>query len=202
MTSTWLLTSTTYGSWLPGDERGFVSRVKDGDGPRVLHNVPETPVDKDLAGLRQSARELMRCPPILLSREQALVVLDQFRETAAYRYWHLLAGAVMGNHFHLVVAASDDVHSTVMLRDFKSYASRALKRKWAKPASGTWWTESGSRRLLPDDPAVESAIEYVRRQQSPLAMWIASDNALSGGVSPPSAHKTRGADAPRSEQFF
>src|SRR5579859_1937293 len=176
MIRTWLLTSTTYATWLPGDERGFVSTVKEGPGPRVRHNVPETPVDKDIAGLRASARELLKCPPILLSQEQAIVVLDQFRETATFRRWLLLAAAVMANHFHLVVAANEDVHSTVLLRDFKSYASRALNRKWPKPASGTWWTESGSRRPLPDERAVDAAIEYVRRQQFPLAAWIAPDN--------------------------
>jgi REP element-mobilizing transposase RayT len=185
MICTWLLTSTTYGTWLPGDERGFVSRVKDGPGPRVLHNVPETPVDQDIAGLRQSAREMLKCSPILMSQEQAIVVLNQFRETAAYRNWQLQAGAVMANHFHLVVAAGADIHSTTLLRDFKSYASRALNRKWPKPASGTWWTESGSRRSLPDERAVVAAIEYVRHQQTPLAMWIASDNDLSGGRQPP-----------------
>ena len=185
MIRTWLLTSTTYGTWLPGDERGFIGTVKDGPGPRVRHNVPETPVDKDFRGLRQSARELLKCPPILLNQEQALVVLDQFRETAAFRRWLLLAGAVMANHFHLVVAADEDVHSTILLRDFKSYASRALNRKWSKPASGTWWTESGSRRTLPDERAVEAAIEYVRCQQYSLALWIASANDLSGGRQPP-----------------
>jgi hypothetical protein len=29
----WLLTSTTYDTWLPGDERGSVTRVKDGAEP-------------------------------------------------------------------------------------------------------------------------------------------------------------------------
>ncbi len=193
----WLLTSTTYGSWLPGDERGFVGTVKDGPGSRVRHNVPETPIDRDIPELRQSAGQLLKCSPILLSREQAAVVLDQFRETAAYRRWQLLAGAVMGNHFHLVVAAGEDVHSTIMLRDFKSYASRALNRTWPKPPSGTWWTESGSRRSLPDDPAVESAVENVRRQQFPLALWIAGDS-LSGGRQPPESSEPQGADAPRS----
>jgi hypothetical protein len=28
----WLLTWTTYGTWLPGDERGFVSEVRDDSG--------------------------------------------------------------------------------------------------------------------------------------------------------------------------
>jgi REP element-mobilizing transposase RayT len=174
---TWLLTSTTYGTWLPGDKRGFVSTVKDGPGPRVRHDVPGTEYDRDVEGLNRSARELLKCLPILLTAEQALAVLEQFHETATFRRWNLYAGAVMANHFHLVVAAPDEVHSTILMRDFKSYASRALNRRWQKPGSGTWWTESGSRRSLPDEQAIEAAIEYVRRQSAPLAMWFATDTA-------------------------
>ncbi len=185
MIRTWLLTSTTYGTWLPGDRRGFVSTVKEDSGPRVRHNVPGTAVDADIPGLRQSARKLLKCPPILLNEEQAVAVVHQFRETAAYRNWQLLAAAVMSNHFHLVVAAEESIPSTILLRDFKSYASRALNSKWMKPASGTWWTESGSRRPLPDERAVEAAIEYVRHQPNPLALWIASDNNPERGASAP-----------------
>src|SRR5690349_21194983 len=43
MDRVWHLTWTTYGTWLPGDERGFVSNVRDGDGPEVKHNTPATP---------------------------------------------------------------------------------------------------------------------------------------------------------------
>src|SRR5205085_4679367 len=122
-----------------GDARGFVSPVHDGAGPRVRHNEPATPYDRDFAGLRCSARARLKCPPIRLGPEQAAVVLAQFRETAEYRHWALLAAAVMANHFHVVVAGPEDVHSAAMMRDFKSYAARALNQRWPKPASGTWW---------------------------------------------------------------
>jgi len=68
----WLLTSTTYGTWLPGDFRGFVSNVRDvgandqgADAPRspareVRHNVPGTPYDADLPGLERSARSALK----------------------------------------------------------------------------------------------------------------------------------------------
>jgi REP element-mobilizing transposase RayT len=101
-----------------------------------------------MPGLHRFAQEKLKCPPILLTSEQANVVLAQFQETARYRHWVLHAAAVMSNHFHLVVSAPEEVPSTNLLRDFKSYAARALNRQWPKPASGTWWTESGSRRPL------------------------------------------------------
>jgi hypothetical protein len=47
----WFLTWTTYGTWLPGDARGFVGRVWNEDlGPRVKHNEPGTPYDANLPG--------------------------------------------------------------------------------------------------------------------------------------------------------
>lgn len=35
----WLLTSTTYGTWLPGEERGFVGAVDSEHGGYEVHNV-------------------------------------------------------------------------------------------------------------------------------------------------------------------
>src|SRR4051812_43167191 len=98
----WLLTWGTYGTRLPGDERGFVSTVREGAGPRVRHNVPGTPIDADVPGLREAARSQMRGGPIYLVVEQANDLLAQFQETAAHRNWQLLAVAVMANHAHLV----------------------------------------------------------------------------------------------------
>jgi REP element-mobilizing transposase RayT len=102
--------------------------------------------------------------------EQANTVFAQFRETAAFRGWLLLAVAVMSSHFH-VVADGGDADPESMLRDFKSYASRALNRQWGKPASGTWWTASGSKRRLPGEAAVTAAVRYVLRQVHPLVVW-------------------------------
>jgi hypothetical protein len=54
----------------------------------------------------------------------------------------------MNNHFHIVAGVLGDPDPHDLMRDFKSYASRRLNRNWAKPESGTWWTESGSVRKL------------------------------------------------------
>jgi hypothetical protein len=71
-----------------------------------------------------------------------------------------------------------------LIRDFKSYSSRVLNQKYGKPESGTWWTESGSRRKLPDENAVQRAVQYVLNQQHAL---IASLGEQPTGERPASA---------------
>ena len=78
----------------------------------------------------------------------------------------------MRNHVHLVVGVPGDPEPDTLLRDFKSYASRALNHRWPKPASGTWWTQSGSTRKLADMPA---AVRYAQEQEHPLVVWAADD---------------------------
>ncbi|HEY7153829.1 MAG TPA: transposase, partial [Gemmataceae bacterium] len=170
----WLLTWTTYGTWLPGDARGFVSDVRDGPGPEVRHNIPGTPYDADDDRVRQRALGLLVGQPVWLTAEQARIVAEQFLETARFRRWLLLACAVMANHVHLVVGVAGDPDPAKLLHDFKSYATRALKAAGHVSVGGRWWTESGSRRKLPDECAVHAAVEYVRRQQAPLVVWTAS----------------------------
>ena len=168
----WLLTTTTYGTWLPGDARGFVGRIKDGPGPRFERDMPGMPYEADLRGLWLASRQLMKGPAIWLKLSQAQALLAQFQETATHRGWLLLAVAVMVNHAHIVVGVPGDPDPEDILRDFKSYGSRALNRRWSKPINGTWWTESGSKRKLPNGEAVCDAIDYVvHRQWRPLVIW-------------------------------
>lgn len=178
----WLLTWTTYGNWLPGDRRGFVGQVRGADGLPTIHNLPGTPYDADVPPLERAMRAAMLGPPIRLSSEHAAVVIEQFRETAKYRGWELLAVAVMANHVHLVVGVPGDPKPEQILHSFKSYASRALNQRWAKPVNGTWWTESGSKRKLPHDDAVRAAVNHVGHQEYPLAVWI--DPRFAGTNSP------------------
>ena len=179
----WLLTWTMYGNWLPGDKCGFVSNVRDGDGPEVRHNIPGTEYDKDLPSLEEAARINLIGDPIRIQSEQAEVLLQQFQETAKFRNWKLLAVAIMSNHCHVVLGVPGDPDPRTLLQGLKSYGSRALNRKWKKPLSATWWTESGSKRKLPDDTAVLAGIKYLIDQEYPLVLWTTCipEMKLSGG---------------------
>jgi len=174
----WLLSSTFYGTWLPGDERGFVGRVRDArpDDPttpfRFAHDIPGTPYDEDLPGLARASAEQMKGPPVFIDRVQAEVLLSQFLETARYRGWEILAVAIMANHVHLVVGVTGDPSPTKVLGDFKTYGSRALNRQFGRRASDTWWTYDGSKRKLSDEPARTGAVNYVLyKQYMPLLRW-------------------------------
>jgi len=177
MDRVWLLTWTTYGTRLPGDERGTVSNIVDASG-RHRWNAPGTPAAGGLRGLVADAAATMRGPPVWLTTEHALVLLAQFRETAAYRGWSMIAAAVLSNHAHLVVGVGGDPHPDTLLRDFKSYGSRRLNRSFPLPQSGTWWTQGGSTHKLPDDEAVRAKTAYVEQQANPLIVW--SVNTLGG----------------------
>jgi REP element-mobilizing transposase RayT len=174
----WLLSNTTYGTWLPGDRRGSVTSVRDrraGDEPtpfRFEHDIPGEPWEDPIPGLQRSALEHMKGEPIYLDIEKAQTILSQFQETAGYRGWTLRAVAIMLNHYHIVVQVPLDPDPKKILADFKAYATRALNRRYAVPPAGTWWTARGSKRKLPDERALAGAIHYVLyKQPNPLVVW-------------------------------
>jgi hypothetical protein len=67
-------------------------------------------------------------------------------------------------------------HDVPGLRDSiqtrKSYASRRLNSQWQRPASKTWWTESGSKRKLKNEDAILATAKYIRDQEFPLAVYV------------------------------
>ena len=133
----WLLTWTTYGTWLPGDKRGSVTRVRETPGPRRLHNVPHTPYDRALPALEAAARSALKGSPIFLTLPQAERITTQLRETAAYRGWRLLASAVMRNHVHLVVVANEEVTSADLLRTFQKLRQPGAERRLGAARRGS-----------------------------------------------------------------
>ncbi|QDT76216.1 hypothetical protein [Lacipirellula limnantheis] len=145
----WLLTWTTYGTWLPGDARGFVSPIsrESEHGKWTRENRPGVAYDQDLPERLEQSRQLLKGAPVFLRLPQAELLLGQFGETAIHRGWGLLAAAVMRAHAHLVVGVTGDPEPDALLRDFKAYGSRALNRRFSRPESGTWWTEGGSRAV-------------------------------------------------------
>jgi REP element-mobilizing transposase RayT len=179
MTRIWLLTWTTYGTWLPGDQRGFVTHVRMPTGEQVIHNEHGTPCDADMPALEAYTRSILRQDPVWLTPEQARHAADQLRETAHFRGWRLLALAVMANHVHLVVEAPGETTASKLLSDFKAYATRRLNEQLGRKQ--IWWTERGSTRSLRDDLAVANAVRYVQDQQAPLVVWVPDGPAAPAG---------------------
>jgi REP element-mobilizing transposase RayT len=170
----WLVTWTTFGTWLPGARADFVSRICDEHGNHVIHNIPGTPYDADMPEQENFARSQMKGPPVCLDRTTADTLIKQFQETARIRGWELEAASVMHNHMHLVVGVDGDPDPQSILETFKSWATRAIKKVRPLPPNGTFWTAKGSKRKRPDDSSFRNAVIYVvRTQPDPLAVCYA-----------------------------
>ena len=175
----WLITSTFYGNRLPGDERGFVGRVKEkrdgelGREGRVVHNKVGEVVDADMPRLEAVAKSLLKQEPIRVNAEQAAVLVKQFQETCRIKGWSLLVTAVMADHVHWVVGIDEALHGRTARQALKAYGSGKLNEKWGMPAAETWWTEGGSDHALRDEQDIIDAVEYVLNQEFPLLIWKA-----------------------------
>jgi REP element-mobilizing transposase RayT len=144
-----LATWVTYGTWLPGDVRGWVEYQRGWQLPDPVRE------------LEAKARMAEDC--CLLTIEQRLAVEAQIAETCSYRGWGLRAVNCRTNHVHVVVTAYG-VHPKKIRVDLKSWTTRCLRNKF-DPSRENWWTERGSIRYLNNDDDLEAAIQYVRDGQ-------------------------------------
>ena len=142
------LTWTTYGTWLPGDRRGW-SRP----GRRHL---PEHPLRE------RAARRRMADEPCLLSHRQRRTVADTVLAHCEVRGWSLHAGVARSNHVHVVLSALG-VEPPEVRRQLKAWTTRRLRE--AEPGRTNWWTEGGDIAFLDSEDDVAGAVEYVRDAQ-------------------------------------
>ncbi len=122
--------------------------------------------------LNESARDSLLGDPIWLEEQQAIELLAQFHETCNHRKWLLAAVAIMRAHIHVLLGVPGDPKPDSLLGGLKAYGSRELNRLYGVPASGTWWTESGSKKRKRDLPAILNAVDYIAKQENPLVIWI------------------------------
>src|SRR5262245_2873958 len=127
--STW----TTYGTWLPGDPRGWYQRgrgLQESDAMRRLE-----------------ALFLMTESALILDPDQRRVVEDTIAAHCAIREWALHAVNCRSNHVHVVVTAAGRPIE-LPREQFKSWCTRRLKEKErGRPGSAAarenWWTDRG-----------------------------------------------------------
>jgi hypothetical protein len=126
------LTWTCYGTWLPGDKRGWVAKPGKFREP-----------DSELEA---AAKQLMTEPALSLDSEQRVVVERTIADHCRFRGWHLHAVNCRTNHIHVVVTAPGRSPDVVM-EQFKAWCTRRLKER-DKTRRQNWWTQRGSVRWL------------------------------------------------------
>jgi REP element-mobilizing transposase RayT len=161
------ITWTCYGTWLPGDDRGYVSNTllpKRGYLPK--QNLPGTPVLANNPYARSRAIAAQKWPTVFLTADQAVVVAESLVAAAGKRGWRIARGAVMANHVHVVVLDCPDDGEQVR-RVLKGNSQAALSEKAGR--SLKWWTQGGSDRYKHGQQAIAGAIQYVAEQRNMLA---------------------------------
>ena len=144
------LTWRTYGTWLPGDERGWIDERRNGYGE---------PMNRPDVRLEGAAAGLMKARATVFGSELRTAVEDAIREACAFREWPVVALAVRTNHVHLV-RGTDEEPSRV-LNALKSRTTRVLRERELVAQDALVWARGGSKRILWDDDALEATIRYV-----------------------------------------
>jgi hypothetical protein len=112
------ITWHTYGTWLPGDERGWVDRRE-----------PE--VQGGCKALRRHAQKLMVQDAVLLTVEQRLLVARVVRKHCQVHGWILHALNALRTHVHAVITAPVDPEK--VRREIKAWCSRRLNEDRGTP---------------------------------------------------------------------
>jgi Transposase IS200 like len=161
------LTWTTYGSWLPGDERGWF------DKPSLFREPNQESA--------KAAESLMTESVLVLKIDQRLVVEKTILEHCRIRGWKPHAVNVRTQHVHVVVAAPE-YEPKVVMDQFKAWCTRKLKQQERLLQQGTspirenWWTQGGSKRRLNTQRALENAIRYVLEDQGDSVPRLPPEN--------------------------
>jgi len=149
----YLLTWTTYGTWLPGDRRGWVSKT---------NAAPGAEYDRPIPALMDLSQRQMKHEEVVLSQYHRDIVEQAIAEVCRNRGWTLYASNCRSNHIH-AVADLADVSAKKGMSDFKAYATRALRDAGFFLARRIW-TRGGSARHIHTEESLSAAISYVVHQ--------------------------------------
>jgi REP element-mobilizing transposase RayT len=152
----WLLTWTTYGTWLQGDARGSYDRK--GRRPGTKFIAP----DIRFEALRRSQ---LKHPEVLIDPPMRRVIRLAIEAECAFQKWTLLALNVRTNHVHAVLPAI--VQPARMLQAIKSAATQDVRKQGLLDQTQPIWTSGGSKTWLLDEQERANAIDYVKNQQGP-----------------------------------
>ena len=162
----YLLTFRTYGSWLHGDDRRSVTRVRN-----KMHLPKIAPNIKLHTKMKQSMSE----SEFVLNEMQRNTVLNSVIQTCRYNNWRLFAAHIRSNHVHIVLQSTVAKENTT--GKLKIYATKDLKKyhaelSWRK----IFWSRHGSMKNIWCEESIFPALYYVvRRQGEPMAVYY--DNA-------------------------
>jgi REP element-mobilizing transposase RayT len=143
----YMLTWTTYGSWLPGDKRGYVDdgRTFNGDIEILKRN-------------KQRQKSLL----VKLNAQEKDFVKQVIRDEAKKINHKIEALSFRGSHVHLVARP----HSTSIEDVVEKYKGLTTRFLWQKGRKGRIWTKGYDKRFCFTEQELDARIKYVQNHNT------------------------------------
>ena len=128
----YLLTWTAYGTWLPGDNRGWQNK---------LTKEIQTPNTK----LYEHAQQKMIETTFYIPSSDRVVLEKEITAYCHSKSWFLHAISVRSNHIHILMSAKD-IRPKIVCQRLKAISTIVLKRSHKNRKR--FWTEGCSTRFI------------------------------------------------------
>jgi len=139
-----MVTWTTYGSWLPGDIRGYVRNGQILSGDYKILEKNQTRQKSSTVKLNKKEMKLIR-----------QIILNE-----AERIGHeIVALAACTNHVHLAARSYSESVEEIVGR-YKSLTTRAL---WEHGRQGRIWTKGYDKRFCFSEDQLRKKIRYINK---------------------------------------
>lgn len=157
---TLFITWTAYGSWLPGDARGWIKWKRGEQRPQPV--------------LEDWCKGRMKEKAVLLDIRHRETVEDVIRKHSQIRGWELHAVSVRSNHAHVVLTVVPKTGNKdyrvadgiKRVRDeLKANATRVLRRSENPIQNEKVWTKGGDIQFVDTDEDLEQVVIYVCEAQ-------------------------------------
>ena len=143
----YMVTWTTYGSWLQGDERGYVKH-----GRTILGN----------NAIRQANLNTLKIPPVVLTKPERRLVYETIVSESKAIDQEILALTVCSDHVHLTARPCGESIEEIVSR-YKNKAMFAL-RKYGR--NGRIWTRGFDKRFCFTNEQLSARITYIWRHRN------------------------------------
>ncbi len=138
-----MVTWTTYGSWLQGEEKGYVKKGIVLGGNEKLKTINQ---------------KQQKSQTVKLDTKQRQIVQNSILEGSKKLEDDILAITVCSNHVHIVFKSSVELIQNIVRR--YKYASTAALRKYG--LQGRIWSKGFDKRYCYSDEEMENKIKYVQ----------------------------------------
>ena len=144
------ITWTVYGTFLPGDKRGWRHRSK---GEQNMS-----------AGLEQWHAKRLKYKVETLDQDMRSVAECAIQEICNFRSWKLWVSSVRTNHVQFVISSSG--YAPQIVRDqVKAKCTRELRKDFAVWKNRPIWSANGDIEFLDSEANVERCVGYVVEAQ-------------------------------------